>query len=594
VSATRVEQQLSDVLPSATVITREEIERAQAPTLVDLLQGQPGIEIGRNGGPGSVASIFMRGQNSVNVAIFIDGVRVQTDAIGSLKLIDLPPSQIERVEILRGNMSAIYGEAATGGVINIYTRSGAGSAGGHASLTYGSRNTFNASAGYHVNQDDWKAGFSVYKFDTDGYSAQNVQQAPLANPDKDGYERDAVFLNLEKTIRAGLSFGVQANFIDSKAEYDSSSALSGDLPSHSHFDKTKSNDVTLFSKFKLNQEWSSRLGVTQSDFSYDQFRNRGAGFVNTSKSKGDQLSLDWSNIYKLGQGHATFGVDAVNAEFKSGAPSSLMKYKRNSNGYYLGYSGGVGALDYQANARQDTINARSSTKKIKKTKPTWLLAVGYQLTDELKLTAMHSTSFRAPAVEELFDSAWTKGNPSLEPEAHRGREIGFSYQTRIGAMRVVHFDTETTNAIAYDPGAESDYFNIGRVKNKGLELSFIGDTAGWGYRISAVSQNPKNAETGVRMARRAKEYATIDVTTSGLGIDWGANLIWSGSRKDSDFSRHINKSYTRINLLASKKLTPVLTGRLKVENAFNESYQLVRGFDAVPRGIFFTLDYRPR
>jgi vitamin B12 transporter len=160
VSATRIEQKLSDVIPSATVITREEIERSQAPTLVDLIQGQPGIEIARNGGPGAVASIFMRGQDSKNVAVFIDGVPVQRDAFGVSKLVDIPPGQIEKVEILRGNMGAIYGESAVGGVINIYTRTGVLLSGPTASITYGSRKTSDAAAGYSMNGADYSFGIS--------------------------------------------------------------------------------------------------------------------------------------------------------------------------------------------------------------------------------------------------------------------------------------------------------------------------------------------------------------------------------------------------------------------------------------------------
>jgi vitamin B12 transporter len=587
VSATRVEQQLSDVLPSASVITREEIERAQAPTLIDLLQGQPGIEIGRNGGPGTRSSIFMRGQASTSVAVFIDGVRVQTDHFGNVRFVDIPPSQIERVEILRGNMSALYGEAATGGVIHIYTRAGVDSSGGNASLTYGSRNTVDASAGYQVNQDGWKAGFSVNRFNTDGYSAQNVTQAPLANPDKDGYERNGLFVSLERSVNSDVAFGIQANSIESRAEYDNASHSPTDL----HRDKTKTDDVTLYSRFKFNEEWSSRVGLTQSNFSYDQFRNRGAGFVNTDRSEGEQFSFESSNSYKLGAGNATFGLDAVDATFKSGSPASLTKYKRSSNAFYLGYSGRAGALDYQANARHDSITAKSAASTIKNTKTTWLLGAGYYLTADLKITAMHSTSFRAPNTAELFTPSG--GNPNLKPEEQKGSELGMQYSSGMGVVKVVYFETKTSNLITgWNPMT-----NTAKAKNSGVELSLAGVANNIGYKASYVSQDPRNAATNARLTRRAKEYASFDLTTHIASIDWGANVIWSGSRADDHvvtWTSLTNPSYTVVNLTASKKLTPEWTGRVKLENAFNEKYQLAHGFDAVPRGIFFTLDYRPR
>ncbi len=586
VSATRIEQKLSDVIPSASVITREEIERSQAATLVDLIQGQPGVEIGRNGGPGSVASIFMRGQASSSVAVFVDGVRVQTDHYGGVKVIDIPPSQIERVEILRGNMSALYGEAATGGVIHIYTRAGADSTGGNASLTYGSRNTVDASAGYQVKQDGWKAGFSVNRFDTDGFSAQNVTQAPLANPDKDGYERNALFVNLERSVSSDLAFGIQANAIESGAEYDNASESPTDL----HHDKTKSDDVTIYSRFKFNEDWTSRVGLTQSNFSYDQFKNRGAGFVNTTRSEGEQFSLGWSNSYKLGAGTATFGLDTVDATFKSGTPGSLTKYKRNSNAFHVGYSGRAGALDYQANARHDSVTAKSAASTIKNSKTTWLLGAGYHLTDNLKITATQSTSFRVPNTAELFVP--NGGNPNLKPEEQKGSDLGVQYFSSLGLVKLVYFDTKTSNLITGWPMT-----NTAKAKNSGVEVSLAGLAHSVGYKASYVSQDPRNAVNNARLARRAKEYASFDLTTNVARIDWSVNVIWSGARSDTHvvtWAPLTNSSYTVVNLTASKKLTSEWTGRIKVENAFNEKYQLAHGYDAVPRGVFVTLQYQPK
>eukprot|EP01034_Spumella_vulgaris_P022233 gene22233-28348_t len=393
ISATRVEQKLSNVIPSATVITRAEIERAQAPTLVDLLQGQPGIEIGRNGGPGTYSSIFMRGQNSNNVAVYIDGVRVQTDSIGALRLVDMPPNQIEKVEILRGNMGAVYGDSAVGGVINIFTRAGAGSFGPTASVSYGSRNTSDVGLGYNTKGEDFR----------------------------------------------------------------------------------------------------------------------------------------------------------------------------------LGYSGLYEKLDYQINLRHDQVKSKSTSTSIDKSANTWLLGLGYLLTEKFKLTGLVSTSFRAPNTAELFDvPAWgTTGNLNLKPEEHKGLELGASYATELGTLRLVRFESKTTNAIAYKSGTPS-YENIGLVENKGYETGFSGVSNGWVYKLSAVHQDPINAQTGARLARRAREYGSIYVGKTLLGIDWGTQIVAS-----------------------AKKMTPEWTGRIKIENAFDQKYQLAYGYDTPPRGVFVSMQYQP-
>jgi vitamin B12 transporter len=581
VSATRIEQKLSDVIPSASVITRDEIERSQAPTLIDLIQGQPGVEIGRNGGPGTVASIFMRGQDSKNVAVFIDGIPIQRDAFGNLKFVDIPPSQIEKIEILRGNMGAVYGESAVGGAIHIFTRSGTGKSGPNASAAYGSRNTSDLTAGYNLYGDDYKLGFSVQKFNTDGFSAMNSSQSALVNPDKDGLVRESVFLNGEKRIKQELAIGFQANSIDSKVEYDGthdSSVL--------HNSKQKSSDLTVYSRMKLSSDWSSRLAMTQSDFKNREFRNVGTP---SGSFEGDQLSIQWGNIYNLGAGKANFGVDLINSEFKT--PTT---YERDSLGYYLGYSGRFERLDYQANVRRDEIKSHEGITFKDKASNTWLLGAGYLISDNFKLTSLISTSFRAPTVGELYNGPWTTGNPNLNPEEHKGIEVGFNYDTGFGVFKINHFNTKTFNSIAYVSSGLTNYENIDKIENKGFEVSLNGNAAGWGYKLSAVAQDPKNAESGARLARRAKEYGSIGLTKTSIGIDWGTDLVWSGNRKDSDYTNKFNSSYTVFNLTAAKKLSPEWIGQVKLENAFDERYQLAHGYNTPPRGVFVTLQYKPK
>jgi vitamin B12 transporter len=603
VSATRIEQKLLDVIPSATVISREEIERSQAPTFIDLIQGQPGIEIGRNGGPGAVASIFMRGQGGTNVAVFVDGIPVQRDAIGVLKLIDLPPSQIEKIEILRGNMGAIYGESAVGGAIHIFTLAGASKSGATGSLTLGSRNTSNLTAGYNLSGDDFRLGLSVQKFKTDGFSAMNPGQSSLVNPDNDAFERESFFINGEKRVSKDLTIGFQADQIDSKVNYDSNSdrglIYNTNSPynllrdeytterSDKHQSRQKSSDFTAYTRFKPSTDWTSRFAMTHSRFDGREFRND----AGNGAYEGDQLGIQWGNTYKLGTGHANFGVDVNNAEFKT--PT---KYVRDSLGYYVGYSGRLERLDYQANLRRDEIKSKDGTTSKENSANTWLIGGGYSLTDSAKLIGLVSTSFRAPAVSDLFGvPSWGQNpNPNLKPSEHKGGEFGLQQQSVLGLLRAVYFKTETKNDFAW---ANNQISNIAKSENKGIELSLSGNAAGWGYKLSAVAQDPKNTESGERLARRAKEYGSIGLTKTAMGIDWGSNVIWSGNRTDShvvSFAPVTNSSYTVVNLTAVKKLTSEWTGRIKVENAFDESYQLAHGFNTPPRGVFVTLQYQPK
>jgi vitamin B12 transporter len=574
VSATRIEQKLSDVTPSASVITREEIERSQAPTLVDLIQGQPGIEIGRNGGPGTVSSIFMRGQSSNNVAVFVDGVPVQRDAYGVLKLVDIPPSQIEKVEILRGNMGAVYGESAVGGVIHIYTLAGYGRSGTTASIGFGSRNTADVGTGYQVQGADYVLGAALQRLSTDGYSAMNPSQNVGVNPDLDGYTRESVFLNGQKTINADVTLGFQANAVEGRVDYDSAFDSASDV----HQSEQRSSDLTVDVKFKVSSAWTSRLALTTSRFENQELKNR----LSNGLFEGDQLSSQWSNTYQLGTGSANFGVDVADADFEN-----YGKHQRRTNAAYAGYNGRVGTLDYQANARHDRITSESDSQRIKNQQSTWLMAAGYQLSEAWKVTAMYSTSFRAPHTGELFGFY---GNPDLQPQEHEGSEFGLQYQTTAGLFRAVYFDTDTQNDFGY--GADFKPYNIAQTENSGVELSITGALDDLGYKLSLVSQDPKNALTQERLHRRAKSYGSLALSQAAMGVNWGADLIWSGDRTDVGQQRM--DAYTVVNLSASKAINPTWTARVKLENAFDEAYQFAHGYDAVPRGVFFTLQYQPK
>jgi len=220
VTATRVEQPLADVLSSVSVITRADIERSQAQSLADLLQGEAGFEFARNGGPGAVTSFFLRGQNSINSVIVVDGVRSSVDQIGSLLVIDIPLQQIERVEILRGNASALYGDAAVGGVISITTVSGKGKAQAYGSVGLGTSNTRQLQAGYAGEFEGVRLNLNLGQSASDGFSAIDSGKRANANPDKDGYTSQFFALNMDRNMDADTAVGLRFKFSSSSDDYD--------------------------------------------------------------------------------------------------------------------------------------------------------------------------------------------------------------------------------------------------------------------------------------------------------------------------------------------------------------------------------------
>lgn len=186
VTASRSEQPLSDALPHTTVISRADIERSQAPDAVTLLRREAGIEIAQNGGPGTNASLFMRGASSNQTLVLIDGVRVASGTSGGAQIGQLMADQIDHIEVVRGNVSALYGSDAIGGVVQIFTRNGRGHGPlANAEIEYGARNTKRAQAGISGSlgeNGDTSFAVSVSEFKTNGFSTMNPLQAPKANP----------------------------------------------------------------------------------------------------------------------------------------------------------------------------------------------------------------------------------------------------------------------------------------------------------------------------------------------------------------------------------------------------------------------------
>lgn len=580
VSAARVEQSLSDVIPSVSVISRQDIERSGAPTLIDLLQGEAGVEVGRNGGPGTVSSIFLRGQNSVSAAIFIDGVRAQVDQIGTIKLADIPLSMIDRVEILRGNVGALYGESAIGGVINITTRQPTGGLKSYGSLMLGSRGSSDLSVGLGNGLGPTRVQVSVQRFNTDGFSAMDSRQNPRVNPDRDGFRRESLFARIDHDLSEKASLGVSGNVIYSQAGFDS--GFSPNTASDIHRLNSASSDLTLYSRLQLQPQWRSTLSITQSDLLYRDYKNSvQLPVASGGRIEGEQTSFRWDNTSAMGPGQVVFGADASQSRFSAYGSA----HDRDASGAYAGVSSRWSRIDVQTNLRVDSVTGKSGAARASQHASTWLAGVGVLLTEHLRLTGAASTAFRAPATGELYGFG---GNPGLRPEEHASREVGLVATMGGGLMRLVHFTTDTSNAIVY---SNSSYSNVGRVENQGVELTYSADYRSMRVKLSAVSQDPRNAQTGVRLARRAKEYGSLDLSSRQGGLEFGGRVFYSGDRVDG--GQTLGR-YTAVNLYSSLQIAPEWLLRLRLENAFDERYQLVYGYNTPSRGVFLTLQHQPK
>jgi len=592
ITAARLEQQLSEVIPSVGVINREQIEESQALDLAGLLMGEPGFEIGRNGGPGATTSIFLRGMSSVNSAVFIDGVRAPTDRIGFFNFADTPLNIIDRIEIVRGNLGSLYGESAIGGTVNIFTRRNLGKPDGSATLTVGSRNTKGVAVNYGGELSDYRFHVDVSTLETDGFSSR---VGSGYNPDQDGYTNQSVNLRLSKKFTSKTELGIFANSVLGKSESDNLTANAE--ASDYHLLKRRNDAYGIYLELKHENTGRSRLEILQSDLKIEQFLNGiQRTFLTEGLSKGDQTTVRINNEITIGVGNKVqFGAEASKADFlgvyypaSNGFAATQSDTTRDTRAAYIGVMRSIDRWSLQGNFRRDVVAAReSASTAIDVSKNSWLLGAGYRVYEGLRVTASRATAFRAPAPDEFVSA------PAIRSEQHRTNEVGLSYQSTRVSSRVVRFKSESTDAIVYRADT-FDYQNI-NVENQGWESHTQIALGKVDVKISLTAQDPRNVTVAnTRLARRARTFGAIDLMVNEGRLSYGSRLYSTGSRKDSDFNAVVLAPYTTLDLFGRFRLAPEWYLGARLENAGNATYQLANTYATPSRGLFLSLQYQPR
>ncbi|CAN1536595.1 BtuB Outer membrane cobalamin receptor protein [Burkholderiaceae bacterium] len=591
ISASRMEQPLSEVLSSVSVITRQDIEKSQAPTLVDLLQGESGVEYGRNGGPGAQTSIFLRGQESKSLVVLIDGVRTQADGGGFLTVTDMPLSQVERIEILRGNAGALYGDAAIGGVINIYTRQGKGTPKAYGSIGYGSKNTADMNVGFGGTSSDYGFDVSAGQKSSKGFTSMAPAFSNRVNPDRDGYSAEYFNAKISKKLNADTEIGVRFRTQTTDADYDATlnPDYSISLPTDVHRSLKKTNVGSAYLRQQVSDTWSTTFSVSDSLTSYEEFKNG----LNNGRYNSHQSAFNWSNHYQASPDTAvTAGLDYVSDKHDE---HNSFEFEKRTVAGYVGMTQKIHKVTLQANLRRDLITSdyrdAFGVSSLQPNATSTLLGAGYPLTSAWKVTGTVSTGFRAPSATEISNS------PSLKQEEFKSKEAGLVYADQQTLGRIAYFQTITHNAIDWFQDAQEQWAvkNAGEVENKGVEASLRTRWMGHSVKLSAVTQDPKNVTGGYAPGRRAKNYGSIDISKDFLDYELGVKLFATGARPNfNEVNSDMLAGYSIWSFYASRKIDTDWTARVRLENAFDRHYVIAGGYNTPGRGIFATLQYQPK
>jgi vitamin B12 transporter len=580
VSASRTEQRLRDAIPHTTVITRQDIRDSQAVDLPSLLGREAGLEFTQSGGVGSNSSLFMRGGRSAQTLVLIDGVRVEDAAFGTTAIQHIMLDEVERVEIVRGNVSSLYGSGAIGGVVEVFTRRGSGTPGPSVEASAGSRGTWKLRGGYGGQTGDTRFNVSASRFDTRGFSAIDTQAAPGANPDPDGYRNDSVSGNIAQRLSAAQEVGVA--FFRSRGRLDYDNAFGA--PTDINQSAQDLGMAQVFWEAKFIERWKSRVTLAEgTDYRTDLLNG---AFNNSSNTRNRQVI--WDNQVRLAPAHEiSIGLEELDQELKN---SGLLPQERarRADIARLGYLGRVGNHSLQLNGRTEHYTDFGTAN-------TYFAGYGYDVTEQWRLLASTSTAFRAPTFIDLYGFG---GNPALKPERARTNELGVQWASGTDRVRVSYFETRYQDAITFDLQTFT-VRNVRKASVNGIESSYSGNILGIDFRAAftvqdATEQEPDGQE--LPAIRRARRYGSLAAYRSFGALRVGAELNGSGRRPDNDiatFSRIQEAGYTVVNFTARYDYSKHVYVAAKLTNAFDEKYQLVNGFNTPRLGMLVTVGWQP-
>lgn len=585
VTATRTPVSIADSVVPVQVIDREQIDRSQAGSLLDLLRGRAGLDFVNQGGPGKITSLFMRGSASSQVLVLVDGVRIGAASSGMPALQDLPIDQIERVEIVRGPRSSLYGSEAIGGVIQIFTRAAGQGLQQNLALTAGSHNLRQASAGFsNRGERGWVSAQGAWQ-KTDGINACNgsatlFQGCYVDEPDRDGYRNTS--LNVRGGYALGETLSVEGHVLDaaSRNQYDGSIYGGNEADNQQRVYGGKLRWAPG-DAFRL----SAQVGRNddQADSYYVQAGKR--SFVSTFDTRRDTASVQGDFLFAEGQ-QLSVGGDWQKDQVTSTTAYSIDN--RDNTGVFAEYQGRFGAHSLQASVRNDD-NEQFGNHT------TGSLGYGLALSHGLRLTASAGTGFKAPTFNDLY-FPWSS-NPALKPEESTSVNVGIAQYGEGWNWTFNAYESRIDQLIALD----STYtpYNIAKARIRGAELTGFASLAGFDINAQASFTDPRDHTRGAAsydnwLPRRARSSGRLDVDRGFGPLRVGVTATATGHRFDNAGNSLRLAGYGTVDLRVEYAINEAWSLQARAANVFDREYETVAWYNQPGREYQLTLRYRSR
>lgn len=582
VTATRSLAPTAPTLRDAQVITRDDLDRAGNLSLAEVLQRQAGVEFRATGGAGQPTGLFLRGANTGHTLVLIDGVRVM-GALGSTSVENIPLDMVERIEIVKGPLSSLYGADAIGGVVQVFTR---GKSVPHffAASGFGTDNEGRVSAGLTGADANTSFSLNLGGRKVDAPSATNERNF-CHDADRDPYENLFFSARGNHRMWQGELLSVTTFVTKGRTHFDGCTDNAGNR--YDDLNQQWLYGVGLASESQFTDAWKSRLAY---NYGRDDIRVSGA-FPSIFETQQEQVS--WVNELTGDAGNRLLlGAEALRQRIvKTSRASPFAKDEREIYGAFAGFTQAyAGGERFEANVRAD----RDRDSDRFGTRTTGSASYGFPLGGFGYLSGTYGTGYRAPTFFDLYgpSSDFYQPNPNLQPERSRSAELALRGDPKQRVRwKLTAFDNRIEDLIIYVfPTVQ----NVNRARIRGVEASLDTTWAGIDWRAALTAQRPEDEDTGKRLQGRAERFGTLEATRR-FGEAWsaGVTVFGSGERFDSTDEAPSSRlgGYAVVDARVRYKISQRWSAEVTATNLFDRKHESAVGYDAPRRGVMLNVRF---
>jgi vitamin B12 transporter len=564
VTASRTAEAVAQTLRDVTVLSGEALEQAGVSDLVTALQSVAGVEVVAPG-PGATPSIFLRGGNSNQVLILLDGQRIGSTFSGLSALQHIAVSQIDRIEIVRGPAASLYGADAVSGVIQIFTKREGGLS---ANAMFGEARSSDVSARAGFANAGNSLSISANHRETRGYKAI-VNPADFSfNPDRDGYRFTSAKVNGSLAVSPTLTLEGNLFAAHGKVQYDGGADFDDRIESDVH-------NASVKARYAPSKRWTSSLVIGQSVDKSEFISSFDANYKTTQSQAG------WQNNFNVHRDLALWNALEWRRERVSSSDDFATTSRRTTS-LAVGANANLNTLKVASSLRLD-----DSSQYAKRT--TGNLALGYTLSTEWRVLVNAGTSFKAPTFNDLYYPGFA--NPNLGPEKAKNVDVALAWSREATNAKLVVYENRVRDLIQFicDANFNCAAQNVAKAKLRGATLSAGTRIASWSIEGSLDVADPIDAGSGKQLPRRAKLHGAFKASGEIFGVKSGVEWIASGDRFDNASNTRRLAGYGVVNLFARRDIMRGVSLGVRIDNALDRDYQQAFGYASGGRRAWLTM-----